>query len=44
MMKTNSGFKPKGMATTLISICWFEWVKQDLHWYVYFVNDQCLDG
>jgi hypothetical protein len=44
MMKTNSGFKPKGMATTLISICWFEWVKQDLYWYAYFVNDSCLDG
>jgi hypothetical protein len=32
-MKTNSGFRPRGMATTLISICWFEWVKQDLHRY-----------
>jgi hypothetical protein len=30
-MKTNSGFRAKGMGTTLISICWFEWVEQDLH-------------
>jgi hypothetical protein len=30
-MKTSSGFRPRGMGTTLISICWSEWVGQDLH-------------